>query len=291
MPDAHLDDEQLSALLDRDDPDLAAFEDHVGACAACRARLDRLETVAAAVATPVPPLRPSVLDGMLDRAIDSAAPEAPAAPVLGRERFERRRRRAPSAAVLTAVAAVLVFLLAIPALIGSMGGGGGDADMASGVAEESADLQSDAETEAMSSGGDGLAQGTVGGSGSDDAGTSIAAPATADFATRAATIRSFENEDDLVRTLISDLSTTGATPTGSEGYDDTTPDSPSACEAAAREVGGSRLGGRTYLTNILWRSEPAEVLVFELTEPVDGAARQAYVMAREGCRLLAEPRF
>ena len=275
MPEAHLDDEQLSALVDRD-----ADDEHVRACAACETRLEALRAAAALVGAPVAPLATDLVDRIVARAVDEAAQ---ATRVVAMDRVARRRRWTPSPAILAAAAAVLVLLLAVPALMGGTGGSSTDSQTAAGgAAEEATEAESDslADNGASASTDQSLTREAAGGS------AAIAAP-TGDFDTRAASILAFETEADLLDHLIAVLSTTPP----AEGTDDTTPEPSSSCEPAARRVGGSRLGGRTYVGAIRWRSVDAEVHVFDLTEPVDGAARQVYVMASQDCRVLVEPRF
>ena len=282
MPDSHLDDEQLSALLDG-----AAADEHVRACAACRARLEALGNAAALAGSPVAPLAADLVDRIVGRALDAAADGSTVDPnrVVALERFERRSRRAPYPAILGAAAAVLALLLAVPVLVGGFGSSGDDSDTAASMAvEESAgDSASDSlAAEAETADADGGASTQAAGGGA----AAVAAP-TGDVATRSAAPAAFDTEADLVDHLIAVLSTTPP----AEGTDETTPEPPSSCEAAARRVGGTRLGGRTYVAPIRWRATDGEVHVFELTEPVDGATRQAYVMATADCRVLVEPRF
>lgn len=274
MPEAHLDDEQLSALVDRD-----ADDEHVRGCAACRARLEALTAAVALVGAPVAPLAADLVDRMVALAVDEADQAARIVPI---DSSERRRRWTPSPALLVGVAAVLVLLLAVPALMGGADGSRTASQTAAGgSAEESAESDSLAADAGAGAGTDeSVTREAAGGS------AAIAAP-TGDVATRAAATLAFETEADLLDHLIAVLSTTPPP----EGADDTTPEPPSSCESQARQVGGSRLGGRTYVDAIRWRSIDAEVHVFDLTEPVDGAARQVYVMATRDCRVLAEPRF
>ena len=276
MPDAHLDDEQLSALVDRD-----ADDEHVRACAACRGRLEALTAAAALVGAPVAPLSADLVDRMVARAVDDADQATRIVPI---ESFERRRRWSPSPAILGAVAAVLVLLLGVPIVFGGGGSSRIDSQTAAGDASEEA-TEAEADSLAADSGegtaaDESLTREAAGGT------ASVAAP-TGDLDARAQATLAFETEADLVDHLIAVLSTTPP----AEGSDDTTPEPPSSCESAARQVGGSRLGGRTYVGAIQWRSIDAEVHVFDLTEPVGGASRQGYVMASRDCRVLAEPRF
>lgn len=106
---AHLDDERLSAILDGTE---GPPDEHLAACARCRARLDALRRAAAAVAaTP-----PSVPEAVRDRHIARALTALPTGP---RAVQSHRRRRVVAVTVLAAAIAGLVLPL-------SLRNGGGD---------------------------------------------------------------------------------------------------------------------------------------------------------------------
>jgi hypothetical protein len=63
------------------------------------------------------------------------------------------------------------------------------------------------------------------------------------------------------------------------------------CRASAEADGGDALGPLVAAGTVRWKGQPAEVLVFELRSPADGLTRQAMVLRRPGCSLLAEQRF
>ena len=63
------------------------------------------------------------------------------------------------------------------------------------------------------------------------------------------------------------------------------------CRAQGDTIGAGRFGALLSTATLRWKGEPAEVLVFELAQPPtpdSPASRQALVLARPGCRLLAE---
>ncbi|HZQ84249.1 MAG TPA: hypothetical protein VFA83_05405 [Acidimicrobiales bacterium] len=72
MSTMHPSDEDLSAYLDGEAPEVAA---HVDGCAACRARVERLRGAAAMVATPPPPPHPAARDAAIAAAV--ARPSRP----------------------------------------------------------------------------------------------------------------------------------------------------------------------------------------------------------------------
>jgi hypothetical protein len=95
--DGHLDELALDALRTGADP--VASARHVAECGECRARLDRLGALAAALAAPAPRVTvPPAQD---------AALLALAGPAAGRIRGRRRARWAGAGATLAAVAAAL----------------------------------------------------------------------------------------------------------------------------------------------------------------------------------------
>jgi hypothetical protein len=63
------------------------------------------------------------------------------------------------------------------------------------------------------------------------------------------------------------------------------------CRADAERIGAGRFGVLLSTATLRWAGQPAEVLVFSLTEPAGGFTRQALVLARPGCGLLADPRW
>jgi hypothetical protein len=63
------------------------------------------------------------------------------------------------------------------------------------------------------------------------------------------------------------------------------------CRDEAERAGAGRLGSLLSTSTVRWRGQPAEVLVFALAQPEDDVSRQALVLARPGCAVLADPRF
>ncbi|HEX2849581.1 MAG TPA: hypothetical protein VHN98_03475, partial [Acidimicrobiales bacterium] len=63
------------------------------------------------------------------------------------------------------------------------------------------------------------------------------------------------------------------------------------CVDAAMRSGGADIAEPLFAARLRWRGEDAEVVVFRLAAPSAGGTRQAMVMARSGCALLAVQRF
>lgn len=288
MPGPHLSDDQLSALLDGDEDAAGpASGEHVRDCPACAARLDRFRAVASAIAAPVAPLPAETVDALVAGALAPGSSRRGAIPSIGAARA-RRNRWVPSTAALATVAAVLVLLLGLPLVLGGLGDAG---DRDSEAAMETTGDDTATASGRSAAGGAGpepLAAGTTAAMGSDTAaGTASGAPAV---------LGAIATEDDLVGRLIAAMSTTrgDADTAGGEEPAAGGPAAPPvafSCADQASSVGGTRLGGSIYAASLTWRDIDAEVHVFLLTEPVDGLTRQAYVMARADCRVLAEPRF
>ena len=71
MMNEHPEFEDLSAFVDGEAPE---WQDHVDSCAACRADVDRLRAVTAAVGRPVPPVAADVRERTLSIALDALGP-------------------------------------------------------------------------------------------------------------------------------------------------------------------------------------------------------------------------
>ena len=281
MPDDHLDDELLSAVIDGLDADGA----HLVRCQRCAGRLDHLRAGATLVATPVSPLAADDVDRLVTAALAAPA-EAPVIPL-------RRTIRRPPAPWLAAVAAAALLVVGLPVLLRSGGAGDGGRETAS--RESDAALNSTADDAAVSPAG-GAGGATAGGTTEEGLQTTSeafdsAAPASGARATGAATDRYQEdlgaqdNPDALASTLRARLST--GPPAAYDSADGSTP----RCVDAARELGAGRLGSLTYSARLRWRGADAEALVFVLTEPSEAATHQAYVLSTSECDVLAEPRF
>ncbi|HVF31674.1 MAG TPA: hypothetical protein VM933_01445 [Acidimicrobiales bacterium] len=320
MTDPHLDDEQLSLLLDGLDVDGRAHvdADAGGApCATCRRRLAALRAARAAVAGAlVPPLPADVLDRLVTAALD--APPVSAADVVPLS-SRRRRLTTPPPAWLIGAAAGIAVLVGVAGVFRAVDlSGSGDGDDA-GLAITAADEES-APTDGDVAGRELPAAGSaaVGGSAASDPEDVIGDLADVDDpAERALAL------DGLMPTPTADpLSTTQdfaareATPTAGRTSgataDSTTENDASAaaspappattiavaraqCRAQADAIGAGRFAALLSTATLRWRGTPAEVLVFRLAEPSSPDAapetRQALVLSRPGCELLADPRF
>lgn len=305
MTDPHLDDEQLSLLLDGVDVDGRAHVD-AGECARCADRLAALRGARDLVAdSSVPPLPADVLDRLVATALDAPA-VADVVPLSAAP--SRRRLLAPPPAWLLGAAAGIAALVGVAGLLQATDMGSGDdagslanmtaADESSG--EEGG--EADASKEFSGSGTGGAAPGAAAASApfdpevvtldladQDDPAalaaalgnvTTITGSPTAAFSAReSAADASAESEDSLTR----------AAPPATTG-----PVDRAQCRAAADSIGAGRFAGLLSTATVRWKGEAAEVLVFRLAEPSTDEpplTRQALVLARPGCRLLADPRF
>src|SRR5687768_2485329 len=109
----HLDDEQLSALIDGEVAEPAPLHEHLDACDVCAARTAHLRAVAARVAEPPPPMVGGDPEAAITAALavwDAGRPIAlhPARP-----------RRLPPPAWVGVAAAVLIVLALAPMLLRS----------------------------------------------------------------------------------------------------------------------------------------------------------------------------
>ena len=104
----HADLEALSAFVDGEASEWAG---HVASCASCRASVDQLRAVAAAVAAPVEPPDPRLRELAIGAALDDVARRHTT------ERARARRRRFSWPYELAAVAAILLAVLGFSALL------------------------------------------------------------------------------------------------------------------------------------------------------------------------------
>ena len=302
VTDPHLDDEQLSALLDGVDVDGRA---HVDACATCGARLASLRAARDALAgAAVAPLPPDVLDRIVDAAIDAPV----GADVVSLDSPRRRRLTTPPPAWLIGAAAGVAVLVGFAGVLRAADRSGSDRGAAS-LAITADDDESTTAAEGRTS--------PVVGSAPADPEVVIGDLADVDDPAQLAIAL-----DGLTLTTTADAMapTSGyaareAAPTGGAGggapsvvADSAAADKAAAtappattiavaraqCRAQADAIGAGRLAALLSTATLRWKGEPAEVLVFRLAEPSSPDApqtRQALVLSRPGCALLADPRF
>ena len=307
MTDPHLDDEQLSLLLDGVDVDGRAHAED-GTCAACADRLAALRSARDAVAgATVPPLPADVLDRIVARALD-APPVAEVVPLRSAPR--RRRLTTPPPAWLVGAAAGIAVLVGVAGVLRAVDrpGSGSDDSLAVSADEESAESR-------------------TGGATADQtapvAGTASAAGSSVVAVDPEAVTRDLADQDDpvvLARTLDGltmqvtptagalsaapyareSAATDGATVDKSAGAGAAAPPATTVvmdraqCRAQADAIGAGRFGELLSTATLRWKGRPAEVLVFRLAEPStpdSPATRQGLVLSRPGCELLADPRF
>ena len=307
MTTPHLDDEQLSLLLDGIDPSgRAHVEDD--ACEVCGPRLDALRRARDAVASAtVPPLPSEVLDRLVANALGApdVADVADVVPIAVVP--SRRRLAAPPPAWLLGAAAAIAALAGVAGLLRTAGVGddaGSSATLSLDASEESAENAKGAVT----------ADAAVG------AGSTAGAPI--DPAVVSADLADQDDPNELALTLDGLVTSQTAQATASPfsaarasggsadadeaGGDDlaateAAPPSPTTsapadrarCLAQAEEIGAGRFQALLSTATLRWKGEPAEVLVYRLAEPSADPklTRQALVLSRPGCVLLADPRF
>lgn len=296
MTEPHLDDEQLSLLLDGAAEDARAHVDD--GCAACGARLAALRSARDAVAAAVvPPLAGDVLDRLVAGAL-AAPPVADVVPLSG---GRRRRLTTPPPAWLLGAAAGIAALVGVAGLVRAIDvtSGGDDArSMAATVKNE--------RTDSAARGDELTSPAPAGGSGAVAADTAAGA-ATVDPELVTADLADQSDPAELALALGGSAGTTlaarqtastyAASPSAAAAEErDAAPPGPTAppdraqCRSVAEAGGGGRLAELLSTSTLRWKGQPAEVLVFRLVKPsAEGSlARTAVVLSRPGCTRLAE---
>lgn len=294
-PLPHLDDERLSAALDGDD-DAGVVAAHLDACAECRRRSTALAEAAALVAgASVAPLDPVLLDALIATAV-AEADERPAAPVVALG-ARRRSRLVPPPAWLMGAAAALVLLAGLGSMLRAGDQSGDRADLKV-VGDQSTQFEADAGSvsEAAPTAGGAEAGAGAGAARPSAAGNSGADEIVVDLG-------DYSDPDELVRAvergpaIVGQASALRATDSAKERSSPpsttttTRPVNRARCVSAAQAIGAGRFGALQSSWAVRWNGADAEVLVFWLTEPAEGVTRQALVLRRPGCELLADPRF
>jgi hypothetical protein len=289
----HLDDERLSSALDEHDDAVAA---HLAGCTVCRARSDALAEASAFAASPVAPLDPVLLDALIATAVAEAdrvsePGMAPVVPLASR----RRGRLRPPPVWLVGAAAALVLLAGIGSMLRRSSSTGDNLTTAAkGTAQAPVDASGSA-AEAAADGSDVYAAGGPGYLGSDafagdlgDQSDPQALGAAVNTAPRRRVIGSTLGASPLA----GGAGTKKPGPTTTSSTTTTTwPANRPRCEAVARSIGAGNFGPLDSAWTARWKGTDAEVLVFVLTEPAGKVTRQAMVLRRPDCALLADPRF
>ena len=285
----HLSDEELSAVVDGAPGPAHLTASGAGRCGSCVARLEALGAARAAVtAAVVPPLSPATVGSLVAAAVAAEREgEGPAVPITG---YDERRRRlpVPPPAWLVGAAAVLVVLAGLAGLVRSTADDRASPDGAMGT---------------MSAEGAGTdASATAGGAAAavvdpdvvsrdlgdfDEPAALTTALATTPVATAAAGTTAVGARAMDEEATVQESEAAPAAPAGGGGG----PVDRARCRADAERIGAGRFGALQATATLRWAGRPAEVLVFALTEPGGGFTRQALVLARPGCALLADPRF
>ncbi|MBW3555531.1 MAG: hypothetical protein KY454_01195 [Actinobacteria bacterium] len=296
MNQPHLDDEQLSAELDGYDLDEAG-RSHLDACEACAGRLGELATASRLVATPVAALDPARVDALMARAVAAGLPEpgrpAPVTDLQNQRDVRARsgRRVRPPGAWIAGAAAALALLAGLAGLTQTVSGRG-DRPTALGAQED--DATPAAEAAAGSTSPFSLDPAVVTADLGDQQDPALLVAALSAVVASAASPAAAPPDDaagDAADRPVRATPTAEAQVARRSGRSGDTAHETALCVEAARHIGAGRLGGHLSTSTLRWKQEPAEVLVFELTEPSGGLSRQALVLRRPGCDLLADPRF
>jgi hypothetical protein len=300
VTDPHLDDEQLSLLLDGVDVDGRAHVSE-GGCPACAERLTALRAARDAVASAaVAPLPVDLLDRLVAAALDAPA-VAEIVPMTAAPR--RRRLSAPPPAWLIGAAAGVAALVGVAGLLRAVDVTSGD-DAGSSMASLANDESSASDLDAAK----GAAGATAGASRTDAAGPVDPEVVSADLADQddpaalAQVLRATPLAGDLTTAFAArdaasaptaDVAPAESSAGGASAPTSTAPGDRAQCRAQAEEIGAGRFAGLLSTATLRWKGQAAEVLVFRLIEPsADGSiTRQALVLSRPACALLADPRF
>lgn len=320
MTDPHLDDERLSLLVDGADVDDRAHVEGQAACPTCARRLAALRAARDAVASaPVTPLSAAVLDRIVRAALDDAPAEADVVPLASARR--RRRVTTPPPAWLIGAAAGIAVLVGVAGVLRAADSrtGGDDAGLAATAADEESS-RADADTGAQALPAAGTA--TAGGSAAGDPEIVVGDLADVDDAAELAvaldgltlTLAPTAGGQSTTSAFAARESATGGGASGATAAapsadaaenDQSAAPSPSPpattiavaraqCRARADTIGAGRFAALLSTATLRWKGTPAEVLVFRLAEPSASDApetRQALVLSRPGCELLADLRF
>ena len=307
MTDPHLDDAQLSLLLDGLE---VAGRAHVEAgCATCGDRLAALRAARDAVAgATVAPLPADVLDRLVATALDATAAEAEVVP-LGADRPRARQGWAtPPPAWLVGAAAGIALLVGVAGVLraaSDLSGSGDDASLAT-----MADGERDTGTanRALPPGAAADSAGTAAAGATVASDPELVVGDLADQDDPAVLARALEGLTMKAVPTAGALSTTSefaarqAAPAADAASEEsvtappvtTIPPDRAQCRVQADAIGAGRFGALLSTATLRWKGQPAEVLVFRLAEPSSPDApetRQALVLSRPGCELLADPRF
>jgi hypothetical protein len=259
----HPDAEGLSAYFDREAPELAA---HVAGCEACRAEVARLKAVSASVGAPVPQLDPGAVDAMIGEAV--AVREG--TPV--HELSTRRTRRDTGRWV--AVASIAAALVLAIGLAGVLTRGDGQRNTETESASRPAAAPTSGATNL-------LAPSEV--TGSDD--TAIDGGDLGDIAdsgqlaSRAGPRLAAESASAGDNPVVEPSAAADSGPAPRSRAVGTR-----ACELQARTIDPS-VGAVVYVAHATQDGTPATVLGF--SSPAGGRPISLFLMAQDGCRLLA----
>lgn len=300
MTAPHLDDDYLSDHLDG-----AAAHPHLSSCTVCSERLSALGAARDAVAAAgVAPLPQSAIDEMVARAMGAADTTTLPSEVSLRttattvasaaDLAARRGRRTPPPPWLITAAAAIAALAGIAGLLRATGSDDGSARLATGSGNRDA-------AGVESSGGP-----------EDDrlSGSATGTPQVATAAVDPEVVQTDLGDQDDPANLTALLSGGQADqaagpphsgrPAAASDEEGSQPPSPTTtaagadrarCRTEAERIGAGRFARLVSTSTVRWKATPAEVLVFSLTEPSGGVSRQAMVLARSNCALLADPRF
>jgi len=328
MTQLHLDDESLSAALDRQDATGAA---HVATCATCRARSDALCAAGRAVAATGPDAGapPGVADRAVAAALSAFAAERDAGAVAsapggnaGRPADNVVPLRAPASGLsdsftsrgpatgggrdrrvpgwLMGVAAALIAVLVAVPVITRGGGDDGQDTVASGPTDDGAEASTLAGAPPIEGGdlGDQSDQRKLGALVTGALGAPAPPAPAGDQATSAAG-GSPEAVDRSRPSAASGAAPSspslGAPPLASPsapGVSTFDASAIAACEATVAEEYAEGLGPLVYRATLRWQGTPAVLLTYRLADTAAGGPDyRGFVMALDGCRLLVVQGF
>ncbi len=284
----HFGDDDLSAALDGEI--VVGLADHLAGCAGCADRSTRLAAAARLIGAVSDVEAPS--EARVDAWILAATEESSgAAPAVGAGSSTESptvvRLRWPPATWLVAAAAAIVFLAGLGALVRTTAG----SDTA-GMAMKASGDASLPMTDANAGAGQSTLAADAGATATDDLGdqptTDALVAALQANANRAAAGGSTGGAPAAEASGEATGARAGAATDSAAAS--AAPAAPT-CRAEAERIGADRLGPLEYVATLRFAGQPAEVLVFVLRQPATGVSRQALVLARPGCALLADPRF
>ena len=292
MTEPHLDDDQISALLDGEADSGAGA--HLSVCPSCRSRSESFDAVRRALAVPPPPAPPAVADRAVSAAMGAWDDQRAGGVVVPmpplHQRPPTRRPRVPRWAMAVAAAGVAA-AVAVPLTVTGDGGRRGD-QTASAPTERAGDERTANAT------ADGDSVPVVGGDLGDQSD-----PETLGQVVRQALSGPAASESAPPIVDGSDSATGGRStslPAATAARDGSGRPAPTAqfgggpppCTAEVASTYGAGLGALVYSASLRWKGTPAVLLAYQAADAREaGLGHRGFVMALDGCRLLVVQAF